>query len=87
MPLFTLTIGYVATITGSFLMLPQVIRSWKTKRAADVSSGMVGMYFANSVLWLTYGFLIHDTPVALANAIALVIVSVQIGLKMRYGSE
>ena len=86
MSLLTQIIGFSAAVVGSFLMLPQVIRSYRTKRVGDISPVMLGMFFLNNTLWLIYGLLIQDTPVAITNSIALVIAGVQIALKIRYRS-
>ena len=80
----TVLIGYLATIVGTSLMLPQVYKTWKTKQADDVSSGMLALYFLNCLLWLIYGGLIVSQPLMLTNAIALGISSFQIVLKGIY---
>jgi MtN3 and saliva related transmembrane protein len=82
--MFTTLIGYAATAVGTVLMLPQVIRSWRTRRVDDLSLAMVLLYVANCSLWLVYGFLIDAGPVILANAAGLVISIVQLVLKLRY---
>jgi lactoylglutathione lyase len=84
MKLLTLMIGYAAVAVGTSFMLPQVLKSWRTKRADDLSLASGTLYFANSILWLTYGLLISAWPVAVANALALVISIVQVSLKLKY---
>ena len=84
MPLFTNIIGYTATVIGTCLMLPQIIKSWKTRSVGDLSLGMVILYFFNCLLWLTYGVLIGAMPVIIANGVGLVISIVQVVLKVRY---
>ena len=54
------------------------------KRVDDLSFASVTLYFANSLLWLAYGLLIAAWPVAVANALALVISIVQLSLKLKY---
>ena len=80
----TTVFGYLASATGTVLMLPQVIRSWRTRRVSDVSLGMVWLYVINCGLWLVYGVLAHLPPVWLANAAAFAISLVQLGLKVRH---
>ena len=82
--LLTLIIGYAATIVGTSIMLPQVVRTLRTKRVDDLSFAMLIFYFANCALWLAYGLLISSLPLILTNFIALIISIVQIGLKMKY---
>jgi MtN3 and saliva related transmembrane protein len=84
MKILTLLIGYAAVGVGATFMLPQVLKSWKTKRVDDLSLVSVILYFANSVLWLAYGFLIAAWPVIVANALALIISIVQGFLKLKY---
>lgn len=80
----TLVIGYAAVAVGTTFMLPQVLKSLKTKRVDDLSLASATLYFANSILWLTYGLLIASWPVAIANALALVISVVQVSLKFKF---
>lgn len=84
--MITNVIGYAATVVGVSLMLPQVIKSWRTKKVEDVSLGMVTLYFFNCALWLTYGILISAKPVIITNAIALVISVLQLILKLKYSN-
>ena len=87
MPLLTQIIGFSAAVIGSSIMLPQVIRSYRTKSVGDISPVMLGMLLLNAVLWFTYGLLIGNIPVTLTNCVAFVIVSVQIFLKVRYEKQ
>jgi MtN3 and saliva related transmembrane protein len=82
--IFTNIVGYAATVVGTCLMLPQIIKSWKTRSVRDLSFGMVVLYFFNCLLWLTYGILLGAPPVVIANGIGLLISIVQVGLKMKY---
>jgi MtN3 and saliva related transmembrane protein len=81
----TTVVGYLAAACGTILMLPQVIRSWRTRQVSDVSRGMVWLYVINCALWLAYGLLADLRPVWLTNAAALLISLVQLGLTVRYG--
>ena len=83
--MITTVVGFAAAAVGTSLMLPQVIKSFKTKKAGDVSYGMLMLYFLNCVLWLVYGILISAWPVIICNSIALIISVVQLDLKRRYG--
>lgn len=83
--LITNIVGYMAAAVGVSLMLPQVIKSIKTKEVGDLSSAMVVLYVLNCALWLAYGLLIFAPPMILVNSIALVIGIVQLILKLRYG--
>lgn len=84
MEVFTEIIGYIAAVVGTGLMLPQLIKMIQTKKVADISTGMLFMYFLNCLLWLSYGILINAWPVIICNFIALIISIIQIVLKHKY---
>ncbi|MFZ2150845.1 MAG: SemiSWEET family transporter [Candidatus Absconditicoccaceae bacterium] len=84
MPGTTDLIGYLATAVGTFLMLPQVIKSFKTKNMKDISRGMIFMYIGNCLLWFIYGLLINSIPLMLCNFIALIIGLLQLILKIKH---
>jgi len=82
--MLTNLIGYIAAVVGTFIMLPQIIKSCKSKKTADLSMGMVVIYVVNCCLWLFYGFLLGAMPVILANGIGLIIAIAQLFLKLKY---
>jgi len=77
-------IGYFAAVIGTSLMLPQVIKTLKTRSVKDLSYLTLFLYFLNCLLWAIYGFLIIAMPVIICNLIALVISIFQLGLKIKY---
>ena len=87
MTTLTGTIGYAAVVMATLFMMPQVIKSWKTKSMKDLATGTIVLYFINCCLWLTYGILISAIPVILANGIGLVVSMAQIGLNVKYGRK
>ena len=84
MVIITEIIGFTAAAVGTSLMLPQVIKSIKTKKVGDISFGMLWLYFFNCLLWLIYGSLILAWPVIVCNFIALIISILQLFLKIKY---
>jgi MtN3 and saliva related transmembrane protein len=82
--MMTLLIGYCATVVGSLLLVPQVIKTYKTRRVHDLSFLFIILYILNSVLWLAYGLLIDAKPVAIANAVALALCIAQLVFKLRF---
>ncbi len=69
------------------MMVPQVVKSFRTKRVEDLSLPMTILYFFNCALWLTYGVMIGSWPVMVANSLALMISVFQVILKIRYGQS
>jgi len=77
-------IGYIAAVFGTLILLPQVIKSVKTKSVRDVSLLMLIIYLINCILWVVYGSLITSLPVIIGNSTALSFVVIQLFLKIKY---
>ena len=75
-----MTAGGLTTVA----FLPQVIKTWKTKSAADISSGMFVMFSSGVFLWLLYGFAIGASPIIIANAVTLALALLILILKLHY---
>ena len=60
-------LGYFAGCLTVLSFLPQVIRTWKTRRTSDLHLGMFALLVTASTLWIIYGIIIHDWPVILTN--------------------
>jgi len=78
-------LGYVAGLMVVFSLLPQVLKSWRTKSTADISLARYVIYVAGLVLWVIYAVLIQNKPVAVMNGVGLVFASSILYLKLRYG--
>ncbi|MDO8552236.1 MAG: SemiSWEET family transporter [bacterium] len=85
--MLTTIVGTLAAITGTCLMLPQLLKTLKTKSVKDVSWGMLILYFFNCIFWLIYGLLLGAVPIIITNVIAIVISIAQIVLQVRYSSR
>jgi MtN3 and saliva related transmembrane protein len=66
-------IGYSAAFFGTTLMLPQVIKTYRTRRAEDISLVMLIIYIINCILWGIYGYFLQSGPMLVCNGIALII--------------
>lgn len=66
-------LGLLAAALTTFSFLPQVIKTWRTKSAEDLSLGTFSMFCTGVFCWLIYGILIEDLPVILANVVTFVL--------------
>lgn len=66
-------IGLAAGFCTTIAFLPQVIKTWKSRSAKDLSLGMYTIFCTGVALWLTYGLLISDLPIILTNMATLVL--------------
>ncbi len=70
---FILLLGLTAATLTTIAFIPQVIKTWKTKSADDLSLGMYSIFCTGVLLWLIYGILIEDIPVIAANTVTLIL--------------
>jgi MtN3 and saliva related transmembrane protein len=77
-------LGLFAGTLTTVAFVPQVIKTWQSKSANDVSLGMFLLFSLGLILWLLYGIAIHSTPVIVANAVTLVLTGIILVLKICY---
>ncbi len=77
-------IGTLAAIGGSIVFIPQVLKVVKTKKTRDLSLGMWIVSVVNLSLWLTYGILIGNFQLILANSFVLPMGLIILFYKIKY---
>ena len=77
-------IGFTAGFLMAITMVPQIIKSLKTKRVEDISFLMLIIYIVSAFLWMIYGILIKSLPVAITDGFAFSVCSVQLLIKIKY---
>jgi MtN3 and saliva related transmembrane protein len=77
-------VGLAAGMLTTIAFLPQVIKTWKSRSAKDLSLGMFSLFCLGVVLWLAYGFLVSDIPVIAANLLTLMLASTLLFFKLRF---
>ncbi len=65
--------GYFAAILTTAAFLPQLIKTFKTKKADDVSLTTLIMFIIGVLSWIIYGYKISSTPILTANLITLIL--------------
>lgn len=66
-------IGIVAGICTTIAVVPQIVRTWKTKKVMDVSIAMFIVLIAGVGLWTLYGILKTDWPIIITNGISVML--------------
>lgn len=77
-------LGLTAGLFTSVSMLPQLIKIYKEKKAADVSLFMIIVLIIGVSLWIYYGVLIHDSPIIITNCISVALNISVAALKLKY---
>jgi len=77
-------IGLLAGSLTTISFLPQVIKTWRSKSAKDISVVMFFSFCVGVFLWLIYGILLQDIPIIISNLITLILASTILFFKFRY---
>ncbi|MFB2933645.1 SemiSWEET transporter [Aerosakkonemataceae cyanobacterium BLCC-F154] len=77
-------LGFLAASLTTIAFLPQLVKTWKTKSAGDVSLVMLFTFCMGVFLWLLYGIFIQSWPVITANFLTLIFNLLILSLKIRY---
>ncbi len=77
-------IGLAAGFLTTIAFLPQVVKTWQTKKTKDLSLGTFVFQGAAVTLWFCYGLMIKDLPLILWNAVTAILVFIIVAFKLRY---
>ena len=81
---FIITVlGIVATALSTLSLLPQVIRTWRTRSAEDLSLTWLVVALLSMVLWICYGSLVGAHAIVWANALTFVQAGLILAIKVR----
>lgn len=77
-------IGFIAGIFTTIAVLPQLIKSWQTKKVSNVSPVMFAILMIGVGLWVVYGVLKSDLPIILTNGTSFLLNTLMLILMLRY---
>jgi len=77
-------IGFIAASLTTVGFVPQVLKTWRSRSAADLSFQMVFILLSGVTFWLVYGLMVGDRPIIIANAITLVLICLLFIFKLTF---
>ena len=69
----TTLIGLTAAFCTTAAFIPQVIQILRTGNVEGISLLMYSIFTCGVAMWLTYGIILKDLPMLLANLITLIL--------------
>jgi len=78
-------IGFSAGFLTTVSFIPQVIKAYREKHTSGVSKKMYMILVVGMCLWLTYGILLNEMPLIIANSISLFLAATVLVQKFIYG--
>jgi MtN3 and saliva related transmembrane protein len=61
--------GLFGSFLTSITFIPQVYKTWQTKKAGDLSLAMLLIVLTSCMVWMVYGVALSLRPVIIANGI------------------
>jgi len=77
-------LGIMAGTLTTIALLPQVVKTWRSKSTKDISAGMFSTSCMGLLLWTFYGFAINSMPIIIANIVSFTLAFTILVLKIRY---
>lgn len=76
-------IGILSAIGTTAAWLPQVVQTWRTRKAEDFSWSYLALFSGGVAGWIVYGILKKDWVIIAANAVTLLLVLTVFFVKAR----
>lgn len=78
-------IGMLAGAMSTIALVPQVVKTYRTKHTRDLSLGMVSISGLGAVLWLLYGLMIANAVVLTTNVFVGSMFGYLVLMKIKHG--
>jgi MtN3 and saliva related transmembrane protein len=77
-------IGFIAGFCTTISIVPQIIKTFKTKSARNISLLTYCISCFGIILWIYYGIIINSYSIIIANIISFIFVTIVIAMKLKY---
>ena len=81
------SVGVAAGLCSMASFVPQLIKISRERDASGVSLRMFAVTTLAFVLWTTFGLLQRSWPIAVSNAVCLVLVLAIVALRLKFGDD
>ena len=78
------TIGYIGAVLLDITLLPQLYKTFKSKQTRDISIYFMFLQIITCIFFLTYGILLNEAPIMMANSILMLELLVLLYAKILY---
>jgi len=80
-------LGFIAGTLTTIAFIPQVLKTWRTKTADDLSGAWIVTFITGVALWFCYGIALGSLPVIVFNGITLALLVPLLVVKIKYGQR
>jgi MtN3 and saliva related transmembrane protein len=79
--------GLLGSALSSITFVPQVYKTWKSRRVNDLSLAMMLIVFVSTIVWLIYGSFKGLLPVIICNSIICFLSLMLIAFKLLWTNK
>lgn len=76
--------GWIASFLCTLILVPQIIKAFKTRHTDDVSMYMLIISVAGNAFWVAHASMTHNTPLIFGAGLISVMSIILIIFKYRY---
>ena len=80
-------IGSIAGTLTTIAFLPQVLKTYRSRSAKDISLVMFLLFSLGVFLWLLYGLSLQSMPIVVSNGITVVLSLSILAMKFWFGRK
>jgi MtN3 and saliva related transmembrane protein len=80
-------LGFLAGTVTSISVIPQIVKAYKSRHVRDISIWQPVLLNVGMCLWLTYGIVIGDIPLILANIFSIICNTMLIIMKLFFKED
>ncbi|HLD16233.1 MAG TPA: PQ-loop domain-containing transporter [Coxiellaceae bacterium] len=77
-------LGFVANVLSNFAFVPQIIKSYRTKRVEDISIGMFAILVTTDLCWIAYAVPIHASNLWTSCMVEILLIIPMIVMWIKY---
>lgn len=77
-------LGLLAGAITTFAAIPQVVKTYRSRHARDISIWQPLLLNVGMSLWLIYGIALRDIPLIVANSVSLLCYTLLLVMKIAY---
>ena len=79
--------GWIASFLCTLILVPQIIKAFKTRHTDDVSMYMLIISVAGNAFWVAHASMTHNTPLIFGAGLISVMSIILIIFKYRYDKK
>ena len=77
-------VALFASVCSTVSFIPQVYKTWKTKKVSDFSLTMLFLLISGIIGWFTYGIIIGSTSMIISNFIIIAMIFYILYIKIKH---